>query len=519
MQKQKPTSDLQHALTLHQVVDMGDRPAGGQNRKVSRQALQADDGKQQAGSDDQHPHAAEQPDQWHQQGFQGGVSITVTRASSLSRARLTAFNVCQLAMCMARRTNPVFLRGVAQAYVLLGDNARLLALQFTSSMNRHLWLLAVCQGLFLINNIVFIAINGLVGLSLAPLGWMATLPVMGYVVGGALSTGLVARTQARWGRKLSFQFGLVVGLISALICAFAAWSHNFWLLVAATVLAGYYNANANLYRFAAAELSLPDWREKAVSTVMAGGLIGAIFGPSLAARTRDLAGAPYVGAYLGLAVVALLGMAILATIHFPPVPKKQTQTGGRSNAEIIRQPTFVVAAMAGALSYGVMNLLMAATPLAMQQCQMPFDDVAMVLQWHVIGMFAPGFFTGHLIKRYGVMLIMGLGVVLNLLCIGVALSGVDLHQFVLAMFALGVGWNFLFTGSTTLSLSTYRPEERDRAQGLLNFLVFATMALTSFASGVVVTTSGWAVLNLGSIVPVALTGAAIWWLARRPSAV
>jgi len=166
-----------------------------------------------------------------------------------------------------------------------------------------------------------------------------------------------------------------------------------------------------------------------------------------------------------------------------------------------------------------MNLLMAATPLAMQQCQLAFDDVALVLQWHVIGMFAPGFVTGHLIKRCGVLPIMGVGVLLNAVCIGIALSGVDLHQFVIALFALGVGWNFLFTGSTTLSLSTYRAEERDRAQGLLNFLVFATMAVTSFASGVVVTTSGWAVLNLGSLLPVVVTGAAIWWLARRPSAV
>lgn len=147
-------------------------------------------------------------------------------------------------------------------------------------MNRHLWLLAICQGLFLTNNVTFIAINGLVGLSLAPLGWMATLPVMGYVVGGALSTGLVARTQARFGRKTSFQLGLAVALLSALLCAYAVVNHNFWLLCSATVVAGYYNANANLYRFAAAELTLPAWREKAVSLVMAGGLIGAVLGPT-----------------------------------------------------------------------------------------------------------------------------------------------------------------------------------------------------------------------------------------------
>ena len=379
-------------------------------------------------------------------------------------------------------------------------------------MNRHLWLLAICQGLFLTNNVTFIAINGLVGLSLAPLGWMATLPVMGYVVGGALSTGLVARTQARFGRKTSFQLGLAVALLSALLCAYAAMNHNFWLLCSATVVAGYYNANANLYRFAAAELALPDWREKAVSLVMAGGLIGAVLGPNLAQYTRTLVSVPFAGAYLALAGVALLAMAVLAFIEFPPTPAKAVSQAGRPLREIMRQPVFIVAAATGALGYGVMSLLMAATPLAMQQCSLPFSDVALVLEWHVIGMFAPGFFTGHLIKRFGALPVMGVGVLLNALCIGVALSGVELHQFLVALFLLGVGWNFLFTGSTTLSLQTYTPEEKDRAQGALNFFVFITLALSSFASGVLVTTRGWTLLNLGSLVPVALTAAALLWL-------
>ena len=382
-------------------------------------------------------------------------------------------------------------------------------------MNRHLWLLAICQGLFLTNNVTFIAINGLVGLSMAPLGWMATLPVMGYVVGGALSTGLVARTQARFGRQTSFQLGLAVALLSALLCAYAVVNHNFWLLCSATVVAGYYNANANLYRFAAAELALPAWREKAVSLVMAGGLIGAVLGPNLAQYTRTLISVPFAGAYLALAGVALLAMAVLALIQFPPAPAKSASQAGRPLREIMRQPTFIVAAATGALGYGVMNLLMAATPLAMQQCSLPFSDVALVLEWHVIGMFAPGFFTGHLIKRFGALPVMGVGVLLNALCIGVALSGVDLHQFLVALFLLGVGWNFLFTGSTTLSLQTYTPEEKDRAQGALNFFVFITLALSSFASGVLVTTRGWTLLNLGSLVPVALTAAALLWLSLQ----
>ena len=380
-------------------------------------------------------------------------------------------------------------------------------------MNRNLWLLAVCQGLFLTNNVVFIAINGLVGLSLAPMGWMATLPVMGYVVGGALSTGLVAKTQMRFGRRTSFQIGLLVAFLSALLCAYAAINKDFWLLCTATVVAGYYNANAQLYRFAAAELSTPDWREKAVSLVMAGGLIGAVLGPNLAAQTRTLMSVPFAGAYLALAVVALLAMLLLSFIRFPPPPVKKSALGGRPLSVIMRQPVFMVAAASGALGYGVMNLLMAATPIAMQQCQMPFADIALVLEWHVIGMFAPGFFTGHLIKRFGVLPIMGVGVLLNALCITIALSGVDLHQFLAALFLLGVGWNFLFTGSTTLSLQTYTAEEKDRAQGALNFFIFATLALSSLSSGVLVTTQGWTLLNLGSIVPVVLVALALGWLA------
>lgn len=383
-------------------------------------------------------------------------------------------------------------------------------------MNKNLWLLAAAQGLFLTNNVVFIAINGLVGLSLAPLGWMATLPVMGYVVGGALSTPLVARTQSAFGRQASFQIGLAVAFGSALLCAWAAMVGDFWLLVAATVIAGYYSANGQLYRFAAAELAVPEFREKAVSLVLAGGLVGAVLGPNLASRTRNLLEVPFAGAYLSLAVVALVSMALMAFMRFPPVPpKKAGASTGRPLSVIMRQPVFIVATAGAALGYGVMNLLMAATPLAMQTCGFEFDDAALVLEWHVIGMFAPGFFTGHLIKRFGVLTIMGVGVALNVLCVAIALSGVNLHQFLIALFLLGVGWNFLFTGSTTLSLEAYTPEEKDRAQAAINFFVFATMALTSFASGALVTTRGWAWLNMGSLLPLALTGAALLWLYLR----
>ncbi|MEO8855663.1 MAG: MFS transporter [Burkholderiaceae bacterium] len=379
-------------------------------------------------------------------------------------------------------------------------------------MNRNLALLALCQGLFLTNNLVFIAISGLIGLSLAPLGWMATLPVMAYVVGGALSTPLVARSQEAWGRKVSFQIGLLVALVSTLICAYAVMHKNFWLLVGAVVVAGYYSANGQLYRFAATELVAPALRDRAISLVLAGGLLGAVIGPNLATHTRTMTDVPFAGAYLALAVVAIVSMGLMWLIRFPPIPPRVVGAStGRPMAVIMRQPVFLLSTVGAALGYGVMNLLMAATPLAMQVCNLPFDDAALVLQWHVIGMYAPGFFTGNLIRRFGPLPIMCVGVVLNAACITVALSGVDLHQFLAALFLLGVGWNFLFTGSTSLALKAYRPEEKDRVQAAINFCVFAVMAVTSFASGALVTTQGWQLLNLGSLLPVALTAGALVW--------
>jgi MFS family permease len=206
----------------------------------------------------------------------------------------------------------------------------------------------------------------------------------------------------------------------------------------------------------------------------------------------------------------------MSRIEFPPfnapgVAPRQ----GRPLREIARQPKFIIAAAACALGYGVMNLLMAATPIAMAQCSHPFSSAALVLEWHVVGMYAPSFFTGSVIKRYGALPVMVTGLALNIVCVLIALSGVDLMHFLAALITLGVGWNFLFIGGTTLATEAYRPEERTTAQAAVDFCVYTTMTFTAFGSGALVTTGGWQAMNLGALLPLALLGGALAWLAVR----
>jgi len=382
-------------------------------------------------------------------------------------------------------------------------------------LNRNLLLLTLCQGLFFTNNVTLVAINGLVGLQLAPLGWMATLPLTAYVGGGALAAPLVARHQRRYGRKHCFQLGLIVAMVAAALCAVAAWTHSFALLLCATLLAGYYNANAALYRFAAIEVVGVSYKERAISWVLAGGILGGVIGPNLATATRDALPQPFTGAYLALIGVAALAWWLMRHIQFPPLQASgEGAAAGRTLRELARQPAFVVAIAGAALGYGVMNLLMAATPIAMQQCAHPFSAAALVLEAHVLAMFVPSFFTGHLIRRVGVLPVMGTGVLLNLACVLIALSGQDLMHFTGALVLLGLGWNFLYIGGTTLFTDTYRPQEKTTAQAAMDTTVLGTMTITSFSSGALVTTGGWQWMNLGTLLPITFTALALLWLAR-----
>ena len=380
-------------------------------------------------------------------------------------------------------------------------------------LNKNILLLAVCQGFYLTNNVTFLAVNGLVGFALTPIPWMATLPLMAYVFGAAISTIIVAKVQAIYGRKRSFQFALFIAFIAALICAYATFSKSFILLMVGTTVAGYYSANGLLYRFVAPELTHPSLKEKAVSIVLAGGLIGGILGPNLSSWSKNIFDAQFMGAYLILAIAGLLGIIVMQFMDFPDDYRTNQSTHtGRPLKEIILQPAFLVALIGSALGYGVMNLMMAGTPLAMQVCGFDFANTAQVLQYHVIGMFAPGFFTGHLVKRYGPIPIMTIGVTLNFISIFIMLSGSDLYHFLVALFLLGVAWNFLFNASTILALSAFRPEEKNKAEATINFCVFGTMAVSSFSSGALVTTQGWQFLNIGSLAPTVIISCAIGWL-------
>ena len=382
-----------------------------------------------------------------------------------------------------------------------------------SSIHRNVLLLAACQAMLLTNNSTLIAINALAGLALAPRPWLATMPVTCWVLGSALATVPASFYMKRVGRRAGLMRGAAVGIAGALLCASAVWLQNFWLLCAGTLVWGTYNAFGQYYRFAAAEVATVDLRATAISLVLAGGLVGGILGPTTSRFTVDLLGPKFMGAYLALILCALIAMLLLRYIEVPDPAAEERASRGRPMREIARQPKFAVAVLSGAVGYGVMNLLMTSTPIAMGACGHPYGDAAFVISSHVIAMFAPSFVTGTLIRRFGVLTVMFAGALLIVGAIATAVSGLSLQQFWLALVLLGVGWNFLYVGATTLLTETYRPEERAKAQGANEFAIFVMMVVSSLTSGVIVTGAGWELLNLAALIPLAAVAIAIPWLA------
>ena len=383
------------------------------------------------------------------------------------------------------------------------------------SIRRNVALLAACQAMLFTNNSTLIAINGLAGLALAPIAALATLPVTCWVIGGAITTLPASLYMKRVGRRNGLMRGAAVGIVGALVCAMAISLQNFWLLCAGTLVWGTFNAFGQYYRFAAADAASADFRPTAISLVLAGGLVGGILGPTTSRYTIDLLQPKFLGAYLALIAFVVVTIALISRIRIPEPSAAERSSTGRPLREIAAQPKYIVAVLAGAIGYGVMNLLMTSTPIAMGACGHPYGEAAFVISSHVIAMFAPSFVTGALVRHFRVLPVMFAGALLNLGAILVALSGVGVPQFWWSLVLLGVGWNFLYVGGTTLLTETYRPEERAKAQGANDTAIFVMMALSSFSSGLIVTNAGWEKVNLSALPLIAIVMAGIAWLGWR----
>ena len=376
-------------------------------------------------------------------------------------------------------------------------------------------MLAACQALLFTNNATVIALNGLAGYALASNKALATLPVTGWVVGGALSTFPMSLLMKRIGRRAGFTVGALIGMVGASICSLALVQGNFWLFCLGAMVFGVYNAVGQYYRFAAADAASAEFKPKAISLVLAGGLVGGIVGPEVSKHTIDALGTSYLGAYLSLIGFLVLVVGVVQLLDIPSPAGDDLEVSSRPLREIMAQPVFIVAAMSAAIGYGVMNLLMTATPLAMRLCGHPYSAAASVIGWHVVGMFGPSLFTGNLIRRFGVLQVMAAGALIFYAVVAIALSGISVPHFWVALVLLGIGWNFLYIGGTTLLTDACSPAERAKTQGANDSIIFLTMMITSFGSGVLIDAKGWEVLNWLALPFITVAAAAVLWLLAR----
>jgi MFS family permease len=382
---------------------------------------------------------------------------------------------------------------------------------------RNALVLALAQALAGGNNTVIIATGGIVGAMLAPDKGLATLPISIYVLGlwiGTLPVGAIAE---RFGRRAAFQVGTLCGVICGLVCCLAVLQSSFLLLNLGNLFGGLYAAAHMAYRFAAADTASEAFKPKAISWVLLGGVFAGVVGPQLIIFTKDL-WQPYLFAatFLGQAALAAICAGVLMFITIPRPPQVAAGMNGRPIAEIMRQPRFIVAVVCGVASQGMMNLVMTSAPLAMVDCSHSVTDATLGLQWHVIGMFAPSFFTGSLIARYGVERIVALGLALILASAVISIAGLSLWHFWIGLALLGIGWNFSFIGATTMVTACHRPNERNKVQAFNDFLVFGSMAVASFLSGKLLATFGWAAVN-EMVFPFVLGAGALllWFMLRR----
>lgn len=381
------------------------------------------------------------------------------------------------------------------------------------TMKRNVWLLSLSQALLMTGSSLFLTTAALVGVRLAPEPAYATLPMALLSLAIMLTTIPASFFMKVWGRRAGFVLGLLVAVAGAALAAYAIVSGSFLYFCIAAVLLGISSGFGAYYRFAAADVATEDYRSAAISYVMAGGVAAALVGPNLARWTHDwFPATEFAGSYLSLVGVYVLALMVLLFIHLPRPSEQERHGHGRPLRQIAAQGAFIVALLGGALGYAVMALVMTATPLAMQAHAHPFGDTAFVIQWHVLGMFAPSFFTGHLIRRFGVLNVMALGALLTGLCVAINFIGTDVTHFWAALTLLGIGWNFLFIGATALLTETYTVEEKAKVQAFNDFVVFTGVTAASFSAGALQHYFGWAGVNLGVTPLIVIVLVAVLWL-------
>jgi len=380
---------------------------------------------------------------------------------------------------------------------------------------RNAMVLAAAQALGGANNTIIFSTASIIGAVIAPDKGLATLPVTCMVVGmwlGTLPVGMLAR---RLGRRAALQIGSLLGVASGLISYQAVLSGNFWLLLFGTFCGGLYAAAFQSYRFAAADTASEMYRPKVVSWVLAGGVFAAVLGPQLVIFTKDMMSPfTFAASYLAQSVCAVVAIGVLQFVKIPKLAAPRAHMM-RPLTEIVRQPRFIVAVACGVTAYATMNLLMTSAPLAMVGCGHSVTDATLGIQWHVLAMYGPSFFTGSLAARFGVVRITAIGLALLVLTAVVGISGLTVAHFWGALILLGLGWNLAFIGATTLVTECHRPEERTKVQSFNDFLIFGSMAVASFSSGQLLAYFGWFTINVVLFPTVAVAAALLLWLAMR----
>jgi MFS family permease len=388
---------------------------------------------------------------------------------------------------------------------------------------RNVWVLVAAQAILGAQMPMIFTIAGLAGQTLASNICWATLPITMAVIGSMLTATPLSALMQRFGRRAGFVAGALGGMAGAAIGAWGLMVASFPLFLLGSLLTGVYMAAQGFYRFAAADTASAEYRPRAISAVMAGGLLSAVVGPQIVKVTAEAMVVPFLGTYL--AVIALNGLGmflfVLLDIPKPPAPTPDTAPS-RSWGALLREPRIAVAVICATVSYALMNLVMTSSPLAVVGCGFHTADAADVVTAHVLAMYAPAFFTGRIISRFGVEPVVGAGLAILAAAGAVALSGVELGHFFAAMILLGIGWNFGFIGATAMLAAAHAPQERGRVQGMNDFIVFAGVTLASLSSGALMNCSGgtvqagWSAVNLAMLPFLVLAGGALIWLALQP---